>query len=149
MSTSFEAGRSSRPTPPNDPMRNSHLRESVRKPPGGTLAHTREPIPPFSDFVEVQCEDCNGTGYDFGSHKDFDPEYCPRCGGSGMELVFRNYLAEAFRIVSDPQCKVALCRQQIVALAIYARQTVSALFGSEPTSTTEAVDQDRGGDVRW
>jgi ribosomal protein S27E len=149
MSMSFDAGRSSRPAPPNDPVRHSHSRESVRKPFHGTLARSREPIPPFSDFIEVQCEDCNGTGYDFGSHKDFDPEYCPRCGGSGMELVFRDYLAETFRIVSDPQCKVALCREQIVALAIYARQTVSALFGSEPTSTIEAVDQDRGGDVRW
>jgi hypothetical protein len=66
-----------------------------------------------------------------------------------MELVFRNYLAEAFRIVSDPQCKVALSRQQFVALAIYARQTVRALFGGEPTSTTEAVDQDCGSDVTW
>jgi hypothetical protein len=101
------------------------------------------------NFIEVQCEDCNGTGYDFGSHKDFDPEYCPRCGGSGIELVFRNYLAEAFRIVSDPQCKVALCREQIVALAIYARQTVSALFGSEPTSTTAGVEQTCEGGVRW
>src|SRR5258706_6746180 len=109
MSMSFDAGRSSRPAPPNDPMRNSHPREPVRKPPGGTLAHTREPIPPFSDFVEVQCEDCNGTGYDFGSHKDFDPEYCPRCGGSGMELVFPHYPAEAFQNVSDSPCQISPC----------------------------------------
>ena len=102
MNMSFDAGRSSRPAPPNEPPRNADL----RKPPGGTLAHTREPIPPFSDFVEVRCEDCDGTGYDFGSHKEFDPEYCSRCGGSGTALVFRNYLAEAFRIVSDPHCKV-------------------------------------------
>ena len=141
MNTSFDGTRSSRTQLPREPVPKQPARE--------TLARTREPIPPFSDFVEVSCEDCNGTGYDFGSHKEFDPEYCLRCGGSGMELLFRNYLAEAFRIVSDPQCKVALCREQIVALAIYARQTVSALFASEPTSTTADVDQSCGGDVRW
>ena len=141
MNMSFDAGRSSRPAQPSEPPRNADL----RKPPGGTLAHTREPIPPFSDFVEVRCEDCDGTGYDFGSHKEFDPEYCSRCGGSGMAVVFRNYLAEAFRIVSDPHCEVDLCREQIVALATYARQTVSALFAGEPTSTGGNC----GGGVRW
>src|SRR5690348_4029497 len=74
-------------------------------------AHTPETIPPFSDLVEMECEECDGSGYDFGSIKEFDAEYCPRCGGSGKELVFRNYLAEAFRIVSDPECGVQPCRQ--------------------------------------
>ena len=78
----------------------------------------------------MECEDCGGTGYDFGSTREFDPEDCPRCSGSGTELVFRNYLAEAFHIISDPECRVPLCREHIVAMATYARQTVSALFSS-------------------
>jgi hypothetical protein len=149
MNMSFNGARSSRPALPHEPTRDSDPQEPVPKPPGRTLARTREPIPPFSDFVEARCGECEGTGFDAGSHKDFDPEYCPLCGGSGTELVFRNYLAEAFRIVSDPHCKVELCREQIVALATYARQTVSALFGDEATSTREAVNQNDGGPVTW
>src|ERR1041385_6531620 len=77
----------------------------------------REPIPPFADFIEVICEECGGTGYDFGTPRDFDPDYCGRCCGTGRELVFRNYLAEAFRIVADPKSRIEVCREQIVALA--------------------------------
>jgi len=110
---------------------------------------TTEPIPPFSDLVEMECEDCGGTGYDFGSTREFDPEDCPRCSGSGTELVFRNYLAEAFHMICDPECRVELCREHIVAMATYARQTVSALFSAVPTSATRGREQSGGGDLRW
>ena len=149
MNMSLHGAPPSRPTLPHEAMRNTRPTEPMPdQTRAGTLSRTREPIPPFSDFVEVRCEDCDGTGYDVGSHQSFDPEDCPRCGGSGKELIFRNYLAEAFRIVSDPECKVEPCRQQMIALATYARQTVSALFSAEPTSTT-VTDRNNGGDGRW
>jgi hypothetical protein len=87
-----------------------------------------EPLPQFTALVEINCQDCGGTGFDPGSVNPREPEDCVTCHGSGREIILRNYLAEAFRIAADPQTKLELERAHLVALTSYARQTVSALL---------------------
>lgn len=57
-----------------------------------------------------------------------EPENCSTCNGSGKETILRNYLAEAFRIAADPEANLQFERAHLVALTVYARQTVSALL---------------------
>ena len=101
-------------------------------PPARATTIAPEPLPPFSDLTEINCQDCGGKGYDPGSVNPRAPEECPTCHGSGKETVLRNYLAEAFRIAADPEADLRLERAHLVALTAYARQTVSALLMSLP-----------------
>ena len=103
-----------------------------------------EPIPPFSDLVEQPCEDCGGSGLDSGSLSEPIAERCPSCLGTGQEVVLRNFLAEAFRIVADPESELVLCREHMVALATFARQTVSAMFGAESHRLTGRTSESQG-----
>ena len=89
-------------------------------------------LPPFSDLVEIACQDCGGACYDAGGLNAVQAESCHACLGSGKEIVLKNYLAEAFRIVADPEANLQLERAHLVALTAYARQTVSALLMSRP-----------------
>lgn len=101
-----------------------------RIPPARARPTAPEPLPPFSDLVEIACQDCGGEGYDPGSVNTRELEDCPACRGSGKETILRNYLAEAFRIAADPEANLQLERAHVVALTAYARQTVSALMMS-------------------
>jgi hypothetical protein len=101
-------------------------------PPARANTIAPEFLPPFSDLVEVACQDCGGACYDPGSLDAVAAESCPTCLGSGKEIVLRNYLAEAFRIAADPEANLRLERAHLVALTAYARQTVSALLMSSP-----------------
>ena len=105
---------------------------AARIPPARATTVARDPLPPFSDLVEVACQDCGGRGYDPGSVSSHEPDDCASCGGSGKETILRNYLAEAFRIAADPNADLLLERAHLVALTAYARETISALMMSLP-----------------
>jgi hypothetical protein len=99
-----------------------------RIPPSRATTVAPEPLPPFSDFVEIDCQGCGGKGYDPGGINPQEAEDCSACHGSGKETILRNYLAEAFRIAANPQANLQLERAHLVALTAYARQTVNALM---------------------
>jgi hypothetical protein len=109
-----------------------HKLTAARIPPARATTVARDPLPPFSEIVEVNCQDCGGRGYDPGSVCSHEPDDCAACAGSGKETVLRNYLAEAFRIAADPNADLRLERAHLVALTAYARQTISALMMSLP-----------------
>jgi hypothetical protein len=102
-----------------------------RIPPASATRVAPEPLPPFSDFVEIDCQGCGGRGYDPGSVNPQEAEDCTACHGSGKETILRNYLAEAFRIAANPQANLQLERAHLVALTAYARQTVNALMSAQ------------------
>lgn len=105
-----------------------HRAAPGRIPPARATTVAPEPLPPFSDLVEIDCQGCGGRGYDPGSVNPQEAENCPSCHGSGKETILRNYLAEAFRIAANPQANLQLDRAHLVALIAYARQTVNALM---------------------
>jgi hypothetical protein len=114
-------------------VRQSEGFTSHEPPPGRISPRTAttvgpEALPPFSDLVEIDCQDCGGRGYDPGSVNPQEAEDCSACHGSGKETILRNYLAEAFRIAANPQANLQLERAHLVALTAYARQTVNALM---------------------
>jgi hypothetical protein len=99
-----------------------------RIPVGRATTVASEPLPPFSDLVEIDCQDCGGKRYDPGAINTKESEDCSACHGTGKETILRNYLAEAFRIAANPQVNLQLERAHLVALTAYARQTVNALM---------------------
>ena len=102
-----------------------------RIPPSRATTVGPEPLPPFSDLVEIDCQDCGGRGFDPSGINPQEGEDCPACRGSGKETILRNYLAEAFRIAANPQSNLQLERAHLVALTAYARQTVNALMSAQ------------------
>jgi hypothetical protein len=105
-----------------------HQSEPRRIPAGKATSVALEPLPPLSDLVEIDCQDCGGGGNDPGGLNPHEPEDCPTCHGTGKETILRNYLAEAFRIAANPESELQLERAHLVALKAYALQTVSALM---------------------
>jgi hypothetical protein len=97
-------------------------------PPTSAKTIGSDPLPPFSDLVETDCQDCGGKGFDPGALNAVEAEECTWCHGSGRESILRNYLAEAFRIAAKPDTNLEIERAHLVALIAYARQTVSALL---------------------
>jgi hypothetical protein len=85
----------------------------------------REAALPFSDYVEMQCEDCGGRG---GDGDDPSVGYvgseCPTCSGSGTVTVLRQYLAEAFAIAAGQSARPPQA-EHLTALASYARTVVN------------------------
>jgi hypothetical protein len=108
-----------------------HRALPARIPPTSTTKVGPEPLPPFSDLVEIDCQDCGGRGYDPGGINPQEADYCPTCYGSGKETILKNYLAEAFRIAANPQANLQLERAHLVAIIAYARQTVNALMSAQ------------------
>jgi hypothetical protein len=66
-----------------------------------TVIYPRPQPEPFSftEEVETVCQDCNGSGIDLGGLKEYEPEDCRFCKGTGKETVTRNWLNEALAIV--------------------------------------------------
>jgi hypothetical protein len=75
------------------------------------------------------CSECGGSGLDPGGIDPWGPEPCPVCHGAGTQKVTKNYLAEAFRIVGNPQCAMPVEHAHLVAIVQYCRQIVSAVVG--------------------
>jgi hypothetical protein len=85
-----------------------HDRGPKPTPAGRVTEHASAAVPPFSDLVEINCQDCGGGGDDPGSVNPREPENCSTCHGSGKETILRSYLAEAFRIAADPETNLQL-----------------------------------------
>jgi hypothetical protein len=68
-------------------------------------AATLASLTQYSKTVEIQCEDCEGSGRDRGSLDNFlngTEPVCPTCQGRCTEEVARNYLSEALAIAANP-----------------------------------------------
>jgi DnaJ-class molecular chaperone len=77
--------------------------------------------------IELNCDECGGSGFDPGAIDPWGPEVCPRCHGAKTEMISRNYLAEAFQIAANPDSARQIERQHLVAVIQHCRQAVSAL----------------------
>jgi hypothetical protein len=83
--------------------------------------------PPYITEVEVNCDDCGGSGFDSGGLDPWGPEVCPVCHGAKTQRITRNYLAEAFQIAANQESERSIERQHLVAVIQHCRETVSAL----------------------
>lgn len=98
------------------------------KPAGKATETARaEALPPYVVEIEVSCDDCGGSGCDPGGLDPWGPEPCPVCHGAKTQWSTRNYLAEAFQIVANPESTRSVERAHLVAIVQYCRQTVSAV----------------------
>ncbi len=82
---------------------------------------------PYAIEVDADCEECGGSGFDPGGIDPWGPEPCPTCRGAKTQRIIRNYLAEAFRIVGNPECQVPAERAHLVAIVHFCRRAVSAV----------------------
>ncbi len=74
------------------------IKTKVRIPEAPPKPPAREELP-WLRVVDTECQTC--SGFDSGS---LDPggEVCPHCMGRGVETIQRNYLSEAFAVMSNP-----------------------------------------------
>ena len=84
--------------------------------------------PTYVAEVEVNCEECGGSGYDPGSLDPWGPEVCSVCHGAKTQTITRNYLAEAFQIAGNPDSLRPIERLHLIAIIQHCRQAVSALM---------------------
>lgn len=82
---------------------------------------------PYIREVEVNCDECGGSGFDPGGIDPWGPEVCPGCHGARTQRIIRNYLAEAFQIAANPENTRPVERQHLIAVIQHCRQAVSAL----------------------
>lgn len=92
-----------------------------------TLESTRPDVAPYILEVEVNCDECGGSGFDPGGIDPWGPEVCPACHGAKTQRIIRNYLAEAFQIAANPENTRPVERQHLIAVIHHCRQAVSAL----------------------
>ncbi len=85
------------------------------------------PMPPFVVKLEQPCDDCGGSGRDWGSLDPIDPEDCPVCHGSGRQTVTRNYLVEALKIAAG-HSPIDAQREHVQAIVQHCRALVSAVI---------------------
>jgi hypothetical protein len=95
---------------------------------GFLVADNPVSLPPFVAQVEETCENCGGSGYDSGSLSPIEPEDCQACQGSGKQIVFHNYLAEALQIAAGNSAMLAQ-REHLVAVIRHCRGLVGAVMG--------------------
>lgn len=111
-----------------DPRLKSTRAKRRRKPTGTAFGNTHPNVPPpYTAEVEVNCDECGGSGFDPGGIDPWGPEVCPRCHGAKTQMITRNYLAEAFQIAANPDSDRPIERQHLVAVIQHCRQAVSAL----------------------
>ena len=103
--------------PASPPKRASKATETARP----------ETQPPYVHEIEVNCEDCGGSGFDPGGIDPWGPEPCPACRGAKTRRITRNYLAEAFQIAANPESTRPVERQHLVAVIQHCRKAISAL----------------------
>jgi hypothetical protein len=70
-------------------------------------------LPPYILEVEVNCEECGGSGFDRGGIDPWGPELCSKCHGGKTQRITRNYLAEAFQIAANPDSMRQVERQHL------------------------------------
>lgn len=81
----------------------------------------------YYETVEIDCQDCMGSGRDPGA-RDHEIQVCPSCLGTRKETAVRNFLSEAFAIVQTADSQRNVERAHLVAIVRYARAHVSALI---------------------
>jgi hypothetical protein len=86
-----------------------------------------EALAPYILEVEMNCDQCGGSGFDPGGLDPCGPEPCPVCHGAKTQIVIRNYLAEAFHLAASPESTRPIERQHLVAVIQHCREAVSAL----------------------
>jgi hypothetical protein len=84
-------------------------------------------LAPYIVEVEVNCDECGGSGFDPGGVDPWGPEPCPACHGAKTHKMTRNFLAEAFQIAANPESTRTVERQHLVAIIQHCRELVSAL----------------------
>jgi hypothetical protein len=99
--------------------------QSVPAPVRTVLAITK---PPYITEVEVNCDECVGSGFDPGGLDPWGPELCPVCQGAKTQRITRNFLAEAFQIAANQESTRSIERQHLIAMIQHCRETVSALM---------------------
>jgi len=91
-----------------------------------TNAHPQR-FPRYVVEVEVNCDECGGSGFDPGGIDPWGPELCRVCRGARKQRILRNYLAEAFQIAANPDSVRQVERQHLIAVIQHCREAVSAL----------------------
>jgi hypothetical protein len=86
-----------------------------------------ETHPPYVLEIEVNCDECGGSGFDPGGIDPWESEPCLACQGAKTQKITRNYLAEAFQIAVNPESTRPVERQHLVAVIQHCREAVSAL----------------------
>jgi hypothetical protein len=115
------------PTRPSEAGTRPYLSSSLRNSAGTPEIAQLNAQSPYATEVEADCEGCGGSGFDPGGIDPWGPEPCPACQGAKTQRIIRNYLAEAFRIVGNPECRVPTERAHLVAIVHFCRQAVSAV----------------------
>lgn len=92
-----------------------------------TIADQLYSLAAYYETVEIDCQDCGGSGRDPGA-LDHEDRVCPSCLGTRKETAVRNFLSEAFAIAQTPDSTRVVERAHLVAIIRYARAHVSALF---------------------
>jgi hypothetical protein len=103
---------------PASPLKAASKRAEIARP---------ETQPPHVLEIEMNCDECGGSGFDPGGIDPWGPEPCPACHGAKMQRITRNYLTEAFQIAANPESTRPVERQHLVAVIQHCRQAVSAL----------------------
>jgi hypothetical protein len=100
-----------------------------RPKPASKAAETVQPEThsPYILEVEVNCDECGGSGFDPGGIDPWGPEPCPACRGAKTQRITRNFLGEAFQIAANPDSTRPVERQHLVAVIQHCREAVSAL----------------------
>jgi len=80
------------------------------------------PVGPYSGIIEIECDDCAGTGASRDCLDDYEP--CEHCSG-GQVAVLRNWLVEAFQIEAG-QLKIEPRIEHLTALRRYAMENREA-----------------------
>jgi endogenous inhibitor of DNA gyrase (YacG/DUF329 family) len=88
------------------------------------------PVAPYSSIIEVDCDECGGTGSANGKEEEYEP--CGYCGGSRKQATLKNWLVEAFQIESgelnaNPQI------EHLRALSFHLRQVTNAYMEIQTT----------------
>ena len=90
-------------------------------------AHPGVSESPFVAAIEQKCEHCGGSGYDWGSLRPMEPDVCEACHGRGTQIVRRDYLAEALRIVGGKSAMPPQ-REHLEAVVRHCRALVEAVM---------------------
>src|ERR1700680_1665575 len=107
------------------PLRRTPPPKTARRPLETSRSEMRSP---YVMEVEVNCEECGGSGFDPDGVDPWGPEERPTCHGAKPQRITRNYLAEAFQISANAESIRPVERQHLVAIIEHCRELVGALM---------------------